>query len=85
MTIYIGTIIAGRNAGKAVTAMRFANRREFYQYCDRQCAMSDTSVTASMSIGELCDAIADKGPGIGSRYHKRITRSEALGCRVIYS
>lgn len=30
MTIYIGTIIAGRNAGKPVTAMRFTNRREFY-------------------------------------------------------
>lgn len=84
MTIYIGTIIAGRNAGKPVSAMRFENRREFYLYCDELTAMRDGHVTASMSIGELCDTIQDLGPGMGSRWHKRISRADAMRCKVIY-
>lgn len=84
MTIYIGTIIAGRNGGKPVSAMRFDSRREFHLYCDRLTSMRDRSVTSSMSIGELCDAIEDLGPGTGSRWHKRISRAHAINCGVIY-
>lgn len=84
MTIYIGTIIAGRNGGKPVSAMKFRNAREFWLYCDSVNECRDTIVSPAMNIGELCDTIADKGPGIGARWYKRITRKEAIATGVIY-
>lgn len=84
MTIYIGTIIAGRNGGKPVNAMKFRNVREFRLYCDSVNECRDTDVSPTMNIGELCDTIVDKGPGNGSRWYRRITRQEAIATGVIY-
>ena len=84
MTVYIGTVLAGRNGGKPACAMRFRSRCEFYLYCCDSVAMRDNQPRASMSIAELCDTIADLGPGIGSRWHKRIMRREALRIRDFY-
>lgn len=78
MAIYIGTILAGRNGGKPYHVTKWNDKADFFYYCDHLTALTDSNVNQSMSIAELCDAIADKGIGSGSRWHKRITRQETI-------
>lgn len=84
MTIYIGTIIVGRNGDKPVSAMKFRNKREFWLYCREINALSDERVSRSMNVDDLCATITDKGPGTGSRWHNRINRREAMETGVIH-
>lgn len=84
MTIYIGKVFNGQNGNMPVDAYRFANKYEFYLYCNELTAMRDSQVNKSMNIEQLCEAIHDLGSGIGIKYYMRINRATAEKCANIY-
>lgn len=77
-SIYICTTEAGRGI-RHVT--QFDGRRDFLVYADEVLAMDNAGQTIraqNTPIATICDALADKGPGFGSRWHQRVTRREAV-------
>lgn len=83
--IYIATYIAGRSH-EPHCVMAFDNKAAFVQYAYDATIRSDTTVYMSDSIDMLCDKLADKGPGIGSRWHRRIAAQDAkrAECPIYY-
>jgi len=77
-SIYIATVEAGRGV-RHVT--QFDSRRDFLAYADEVLAMDSAGQTIRAKgtpIATICDALADNGPGFGSRWHQRVSRCEAI-------
>jgi len=81
--IYIATTEAGRGICHIT---RFNDRADLLAYADRVTAMRDSNaeLKAGSTISEILDVLEDNGPGIGSRYHCRISHAEAraTGLRI---
>lgn len=68
--IFIATDIHGRGV-RHVAA--FAGKSDLLQYAhDYSCLLPE-----SVTVDGICDALADKGIGFGSRSHRRVTFREA--------
>lgn len=77
-SIYIATTEAGRGV-RHVT--QFDGRRDFLAYADGALATNNAGLiirAQNTPIAMICDALADSGPGFGSRWHQRVTRREAI-------
>lgn len=77
-SIYIATTEAGRGV-RHVT--QFDGRRDFLAYADDVLAMDNAGQmirAKNTSIATICDALDDNGPGFGSRWHRRVSRREAV-------
>ncbi len=78
MSIYVLTTVNGR--GPAYIA-QYDGRLEYWAYADDVLAFTNHDVPRSATIDEICDEMYDHGPGIGSRYHQRISRREAYALK----
>ena len=76
--IYIATNIHGQGV-KHITA--FDSRHDFLCYADDVLACHDSGAmirAKASSIGRICEALYDSGPGIGARHHDHVSRIEAI-------
>lgn len=69
--IYILTIENGKSVSHN-HVQEFCGRKDFLKYAENVLCRSDTRLRADATIAEICDALVDRGPGIGSRWSSRI-------------
>ena len=55
---------------------RFKNRLDFLTYADQATESAGFFISRRATISDICDALADRGPGLGSRFHRRISKRE---------
>jgi len=77
MTIFIGTNIAGGKNNYVIT--EFFNKKSFYNYVAELLACSENQPRGYENISDLCELMADCGPGSGSRWHCRVSYETAKG------
>ena len=73
-TIYIATYSCSN--GKIQVVTEFSGQDSFQIYVDNE-AGAFKKVPKRANIDTLCDLLYDKGPGMGMRYHRRISAREA--------
>ena len=74
--IYVITKQAGGWTRDIVTA--FDSRADLMQYASDVLSCSSIVINSRDTIGDLCDRLADQGMGRGSRYHRHISRADAI-------
>ena len=77
MTIYIKTTLAGQEMDHKTFVWSCWDKDDLFHYVDGALACHNENPRRRDNIDELLDLIADHGPGMGSRYHRRIDRKEA--------
>jgi len=74
-----GFYIATEIHGKGIEYVyKFDSRLDFIVYASQVLVESNQSVHHNDSISTICHKLYDLGPGVGSRSHYRISRSDAI-------
>ena len=74
--IYVITKQAGGWTRDIVTA--FDSRADLMQYASDVLSCSSIVINSRDTIGDLCDKLGDQGMGRGSRYHRHVSRADAI-------
>ena len=75
--IYVQTDIAGQAIWHSIIS-DFSGKPDLYTYVDEILSCTDDHALASDSISDLLEKLYDRGPGRGQRYHRRVSRKDAI-------